>query len=339
MADRVFRWGLLSTAAINRALIPALRASSNTVPVRGNVLAGVASRDPGRADAYAREWKIPKAYGSYEAMLADPEIDAVYISLPNSLHAPWTIAAANAGKHVLCEKPLAISVEEVDAMADAGRKAGVVIAEAFMYRHHPQTLKVKELLDEGAIGALRQIRGAFSFHLDRPGDVRLIPELGGGSIWDVGCYPISYARAMTGSEPLEAFGWQLPGETGVDVGFTGQLRFPDDVFFQFDCGFRHAGRQTMEFVGESGWLRVEEPFTPREAPTITVTDSGGKQRVIRSPRPELYLGEVEDLYEAALHGVTPRVTLADSRANVAAILALLRSAASGRPESVSSPSS
>jgi predicted dehydrogenase len=145
MTDRVLHWGLLSTAAINRALIPALRASSN------NVLAGVASRDPVRADAYAREWKIPRAYGSYEAMLADPEIDAVYISLPNSLHAPWTIAAANAGKHVLCEKPLAIAVEEVDAMADAGQKAGVVIAEAFMYRHHPQTLKVKELLDEGAV--------------------------------------------------------------------------------------------------------------------------------------------------------------------------------------------
>jgi predicted dehydrogenase len=144
---------------------------------------------------------------------------------------------------------------------------------------------------------------------------------------------------MTGTEPQEAFGWQLPGSTGVDVGFTGQLRFPDDVFFQFDCGFRHAGRQTMEFIGETGALHVAEPFKPGEAATITVIDSEGKQRVIRSPHPELYLGEVEDLYEAAVHGKTPRVTLADSRANVAAILALLRSSVSGKPESVSSPSS
>ena len=257
MTERILRWGLVSTAVINRRLIPALRGSQR------NVLSGVASRDLNRAEAYAREWKIPKAYGSYEAMLADPEIDAVYVSLPNSLHAPWTIAAANAGKHVLCEKPLANTVEEVDAMAKAGEDAGVVIVEAFMYRHHPQTLKVKELLDGGVIGPLRYIYGAFSFFLNRPGDVRLDSALGGGGIWDVGCYPISYGRAMMGMEANDVFGWQLPGASGVDVGFTGQLRFPGNVFFQFDCGFQEVFRQRMELVGEAGIIQVAEPFTPR----------------------------------------------------------------------------
>jgi len=326
MPSRILRWGLLSTAAINCALIPALRASPR------NVLAGVASREPGRAEAYAREWDIPGSYGSYEAMLADPEIDAVYISLPNSLHARWSILAAEAGKHVLCEKPLAIATEEVDAIAEASRVTGAIIAEAFMYRHHPQTLKVKELLDSGAIGQVRHINGAFTFDLTRAGDVRLQPQLGGGSIWDVGCYPISYARAMMGVEPVEAFGWQLPGASGVDVGFAGQLRFPNEVFCQFDCGFRHAPRQAMEFVGEAGVIQVAEPFTPRKAARITLRDAAGKQKIIRSPNIELYLGEVEDLYEAAVLGKTPRVTLADSRANTAAILALLRSSRSGTVE-------
>ncbi len=326
MADKILRWGLISTAAINRRLIPALRESQR------NVLTGVASRDLSRAETYAREWKIPKAYGSYEAMLADPEIDAVYVSLPNSLHAPWTIAAAQAGKHVLCEKPLAGSVEEVDAIAKAGQDTGVVIAEAFMYRHHPQTLKVKELLDDGAIGPLRYIHGAFSFFLNRPGDVRLDPELGGGGIWDVGCYPISYGRAMMGTEATDVFGWQLRGASGVDVGFTGQLRFPGDVFFQFDCGFQETFRQTMQFVGETGMIQVTEPFTPREAASITVKDANDKTEVIHSPQVELYLGEVEDLYDAAVLGKPQRVTLADSRGNTATIQALLRSSRTGQAE-------
>ena len=326
MATKILRWGLLSTAAINRKVIPALRASKR------NSLVGVASRDLSRAEAYAREWKIQKAYGGYEAMLADPEIDAVYISLPNGLHAPWTIAAAKAGKHVLCEKPLAVSVAEVDAIAEAGARSGVVISEAFMYRHHPQTLKVKELLDSGAIGPLRNVYGAFSFFLNRHDDVRLNAALMGGSIWDVGCYPISYARAMIGAEPLELFGWQLPGASGVDVGFSGQLRFPKDIFFQFDCGFQQAGRQAMEFMGETGVIQVTEPFAPREAAAITLKDRGEKPKVIRPPETELYLGEVEDLYESAVHGKTPRVTLADSRGNTAAIVALLRSSHSGAVE-------
>ena len=180
MSDRVLRWGLLGTAHINRAVIPPLRASKR------NQLVVVASRTLERGRAYAKEWNIPRVT-SYDALLADPEIDVIYNSLPNSLHAEWTIKAAQAGKHVLCEKPLAVMVEQVDAMAVAARKHGVVVAEAFMYRHQPVILKVQELVRDGAIGELRLVRGSFTYLQSRPADVRLDPNLGGGSIWDVGC--------------------------------------------------------------------------------------------------------------------------------------------------------
>ena len=187
------RWGLLSTARINRAVIPPIRSSLRSE------LKAVASRDVVKAKEYARGWHIPHAYGSYEELLADENIDVIYNPLPNHLHAEWSIRAAEAGKHVLCEKPLALLVEEVDRMIAAARANNVVITEAFMYKHHPQTLKVLELSRQGAIGELLLIKGAFTFNLDRPDDVRWIPEWGGGSIWDVGCYR-SVLRAS----------WQMP---------------------------------------------------------------------------------------------------------------------------------
>ena len=203
--DKVLNWGLLSTAKINRALIKPLNASKRTR------LLGVASRSQASADAYAREWSIPRAYGSYEAMLADPEINVVYNSLPNHLHAEWTINALQSGKHVLCEKPLALTLDEVDSIIAVSKETGNIATEAFMYRHHAQTLKVKELVDEGIIGQVQLIRGAFTFMLTRKGNYRFIKEYGGGSIWDVGCYPISFARMIVGEEPAEVFGWQVPG--------------------------------------------------------------------------------------------------------------------------------
>jgi predicted dehydrogenase len=319
------RWGLLSTARINRALITPLRASSR------NQLVAVASRTPAQADAYAKEWNIPRAFGSYAAMLADPGIDVIFNPLPNGLHAEWTIKAAQAGKHVLCEKPLAISVEEVAAMAEAARRAGVVVAEAFMYRHHPQTLKVKEVIDSGAIGALRLVRGSFTFNLTQANDVRLDPALGGGSIWDVGCYPISYARTMIGSEPIEVFGWQTTGPTGVDEMFSGQLRFAHNVIAQFDCGFRAPYRTHIEIVGGDGTITVPHPFRPESNEQITLAHNNDETQMIDVPSQELYIGEVEDMADAILIDRPPRVSLADSRGNVAAIVALLRSAREGRP--------
>jgi predicted dehydrogenase len=320
------RWGLLSTARINRALLPPLRSSAR------NILTAVASRDLDRAKVYADERNIPRVFGSYEELLADPEVDVIYNPLPNSLHTEWTIKAAQAGKHVLCEKPLANTVEEVDAITAAAKKAGVVVMEAFMYRHHPQTLKVKELVDEGAIGKLQLIRGSFTFKMPdgHENDVRLNASLGGGSIWDVGCYPISYARLIAGTEPTEVFGWQITGEnSGVDESFFGQMRFPNNVYTQFDCGFRTPQRTNMELVGDQGNITVKLPFTPKLNEEIIVTN-GDEKRVITIPGEDLYLGEVENMADAILEGKAIRMSLADSRNNVATIQALLRSAHEGK---------
>ena len=325
MAKSILRWGLLGTGRINRALIAPLRISPR------NRLTAVASRDADRARAYATERDIPRWHGSYEALLADPEIDVIYNSLPNSLHAEWTIKAAQAGKHVLCEKPLAVTVEDVDAIAAAAERAGVVVAEAFMYRHHPQTLKVQELVASGAIGRLRLVRGGFTFNLTRPGDVRLDPALGGGSIWDVGCYPISFARAAIGAAPLEAFGWQVTGPTGVDLSFTGQLRFPGQVYAQVDSSFQATLRMVMDFVGDAGRITLTNAFKP-DADSRLYLWREDAMEVLTFPAQELYLGEVEDMADAILLDKPPRVSLADSRENVATILALLRSAREGRAQ-------
>ncbi len=317
-------WGLLSTARINRALIPPLQVSKR------NHLLAVGSRSQESADAYAKEKKIERAYGSYESLLADPDIDVVYNSLPNHLHAEWTIKAVEAGKHVLCEKPLALGVEEVDAIKAASQKHGRVVAEAFMYRHHPQTLKVQEIVKDGSIGILKFIRGSFSFVLSHEGDVRLNPEWGGGSIWDVGCYPISYTRSILGKEPLEVFGWQVTGSTGIDDTFAGQMRFGGEVLAQFDSSFVIPFRAFMEIVGSEGSLNIPRPFKPGVNEKIYLT-RGEKTETITIKGQELYIGEVEDMADAILLGKNSLVSLDDSRANVAVIRALLESARSGKP--------
>jgi len=323
MANKVLKWGLLSTARINRALITPLRASKR------NQLAAVASRTQEAADQYAREWKISRAHGSYEALLADPDIDVIYNPLPNHLHAEWTIKAVKAGKHVLCEKPLALSVEEVDAVQAAARKHGRVVAEAFMYRHHPQTLKVQELLKSGSLGTLKLIRGSFSFVLSGEGDIRRNPAKGGGSIWDLGCYPISYARMVVEANPLEVFGWQVTGPTGVDETFVGQMRFADDVLAQFDSSFVIPFHFFVEIVGSEGTLNIPRPFKPETDEKIYLT-RGDTIETIKIKGQELYIGEVEDMADAILLGHKPRVALDDSRANVAVISALLESAREGK---------
>jgi predicted dehydrogenase len=324
MPNKVLNWGLLSTARINSALIPPLKASKR------NQLTAVASRTKDAADAYAREWKIPRAYGSYESLLADPEIDVIYISLPNRLHAEWTIKAVQAGKHVLCEKPLALNVEEVDAVQETARKYGRVVAEAFMYRHHPQTLKVQELVKNGSLGSLKMIRGSFSFLLSREGDVRLDPDLGGGSNWDLGCYPISYARAVVGGDPLEVFGWQVTGPTGIDETFVGQMRFGDDILVQFDSSFAIPFHAFMEIVGSEGTLNIPRPFKPEMDEKLYLTREDNTETIKVKGR-ELYIGEVEDMADAILLGKESRISLADSRGNVATITALLESARTGKP--------
>lgn len=200
-----------------------------------------------------------------------------------------------------------------------------------MYRHHPQTLKVKELVESGAIGKLQLIRGSFTFDISDENDVRLNSALGGGSIWDVGCYPISYARLIAGAEPVEVFGWQKTGAvSGVDESFFGQLHFSNDVYAQFDCGFRTPQRTHVELVGDKGNITIKTPFTPKLNEEIILTN-GDEKRIITTPGEDLYLGEVENMADAILDGKAIRMSLADSRNNVATIQALLRSTQEGKP--------
>lgn len=321
------RWGLLSTADINKALLDPLRTSKR------NRLLAVASRSQDKAGEYARKNKVKRAYGSYADLLADPDIDVIYNPLPNNMHAEWTIKAVQAGKHVLCEKPLALSLAEVDAMSDAAEKYGKVVAEAFMYRTHPQTLKAQEILANGKLGKVKLVRGSYTYPGTDPDNYRWKPEMGGGGLWDVGCYPLSYTRALLGAEPLEVFGWQVTGPTGVDEVFAAQLHFPDDVYAQFDCSVKIPYHVFMEIVGDEATLIIPNPYNPGVKETLYLT-RGGKVETIVVKGTGSYIGEVEDMADAILLGKPPRVSLADSRANTAAILALFESARTGKPVTI-----
>jgi xylose dehydrogenase (NAD/NADP) len=327
MENKKINWGLLSTAHINRALFLPLRTSSR------NRLLAVASRNQVRAEAYARKFHIARAYGSYESLLADPEIDVIYNPLPNHMHAEWTIKAMEAGKHVLCEKPFALSVDEVDAVATAAKRTGKVAAEAFMYRFHAQTRKVKGLIENGAIGKVQVIRGAFRYWLGRDVDYRLDPKMGGGGLWDVGCYLVNYARLIAGDEPAEVFGWQVTGPSSVDESFTGQLRFPGGIHTLFDVGMNSKYRTFLEIVGSEATLRVPNPFVPLPLERIYLFRCG-RTKTIFVRGQYLYNGEVEDMADAALLGKPQHISLADTRANIATLVALFESARTGKPVSL-----
>ncbi|MGA2489523.1 MAG: Gfo/Idh/MocA family oxidoreductase [Anaerolineales bacterium] len=321
---QTLRWGLLSTARINNALIPPLKFSKR------NRLVAVASRSQEKAEAYAREKKIKHAYGSYEALLADPEIDVIYNPLPNHIHAEWTIKAVEAGKHVLCEKPLALSMDEVDAITATAGKHGRIVTEAFAYRFHPQMLKVKEIVDSGKLGKVKLVHGSFTFVMTKEDDIRWDPEMGGGSLWDIGCYPLSFTRTVLGVEPLEVFGWQVTSPTGIDETFVAQLRFPGDIYTQVDCSFKIPHHEFMEVIGDEGTLNIPQPFNTGARKNLYLTRATKTSTVVvKGPDP--YAAEVEGLTDAILLGKPPVVSLADSRLNTAVILALLESAKSGKP--------
>lgn len=324
MAADPLRWGILSTARINRRLIPAIRAAGRAE------LAAVASRSQESAESYAGEWGIPRAIGSYEALLDDAEIDAVYISLPNSLHAEWTVRAARAGKHVLCEKPLALSVGEADQIIAAAEAAGVVVAEAVMYLYHPLLAEARRLVHAGVLGEVALVQGSFSFVLNRPGDVRLKPELGGGALWDVGSYPVSFIRWILG-EPEEVFAWQVTGESGVDVVTAGVLRYAGGRLGAFDCGFRQVGRSNVQAAGSEGVLTIRRPFQISSETSLVLYDNNGDEQEFGDPRADPYQAEVEALTAAALDGAPLPVPLASSRANVATLSALYESARRHEP--------
>jgi D-xylose 1-dehydrogenase (NADP+, D-xylono-1,5-lactone-forming) len=280
------RWGLLSTARINDAFLAGIADLPSAEVV------AVASRDAGRAHDYAQAHDIASAHGSYEALFADPAVDAVYISLPNGMHLDWTERALRAGKHVLCEKPLGRDPDAVAAAFDLAERQGVHLREAFMYRHHPQTVRLAELVAEGAIGTLRAIRSSFSFVLADPEDVRLCADLQGGALLDLGCYCVSASRLLAG-EPESVAAVRVLGGDGVDVSFAGALRFPGEVVAAFDVSFRVVDGSGLEVAGDRGTLRVDDPWHIH-SPGIVLEDADG-QRAVEIASANSYRLEAEDL--------------------------------------------
>ena len=315
--------GLLSTARINDAILSGAEGSDRVEVV------AVASRDGARAQAYAHEHAIPRAHGSYEALLADDGVDAVYISLPNRLHHEWTLAALDAGKHVLCEKPYSRRPQEVEEAFARAESAGLVLMEAFMYRHHPQTARVKALVEEGAIGRLRLILAAFRFVLSDLGDIRASVELDGGALMDVGCYCVSGTRNIAG-EPEHVRGEQVLGPTGVDLSFHGTLRFPGDVVAQFDCSFALPRFQRLELVGDEGRLLVESPWRVDWAGDLLLYRDGEDVSPVDVPRADAYRLQLENLTDAIEGKASSLLGRADALGQARTIDALYRSATENR---------
>ena len=340
MIDKRVRWGLLSTARINERLIPCFQQSAR------NELIAVASRSQAVADRYAEQHEIPRAYGSYEAMLKDSAIDAIYLSLPNALHVEWGVRCAEAGKHVLCEKPLALSVEEVDQLAEAAKRHKVIIQEATMMRFHPQTTYIRDLVAQGTIGQVRMARGLFAFTLERPRDIRLDSALGGGSVWDLGSYCVSFSRTVLQAEPVEVFGTQTEGDAGVDLSFSGHLLFSTGAFFHFYSSFAAFTQIEADILGTEGRVVLDMPWVNRVNQSATVqvirkdgtnnqstfSDDLNNQKIEKQiyENVNAYQDEVESMASSLLDGTPPVISLSDSRANIAVVTALYRSAREGQ---------
>jgi D-xylose 1-dehydrogenase (NADP+, D-xylono-1,5-lactone-forming) len=316
------RWGILSTAKIARRIVDGARLAPNAEVV------AVGSRDLARARAYADEHGIPRVHGSYEDLLADPGVDAIYNPLPNSLHVPWSVRALEAGKHVLCEKPLSRRAADVEAAFDAADRAGRILMEAFMWRFQPQTEQLVELVRGGAVGRLRYVRAAFGFDLPDEANVRWLQDLDGGALMDVGCYCVSALRLVCGAEPERVSAEQV-AVGGVDARLAGVLRFPGDVLGTFDCGMDVAPRAGIEVVGDAATLLVPDPWHGPN-PEIVVLRPGEEPERRRPERVDPYARELEEFSAAVEGGPPPRLGREDALGQARAIDALYRAAAEGR---------
>ncbi|HET9798293.1 MAG TPA: Gfo/Idh/MocA family oxidoreductase [Gemmatimonadaceae bacterium] len=333
-ADAPVRWGVLGAANIAvRKVIPAMQASARTPVV------AIASRDRAKAETAARELGIARAYGSYEELLADSEVDAIYNPLPNHLHVPWTIRAAEAGKHVLCEKPIALSADEARQLLAVRQRTGVHIGEAFMVRSHPQWLAVREMVREGRIGTLRVVAGHFAYFKRDPNDVRSVPEWGGGGLMDVGCYPITMSRWLFGEEPESVVGSiDRDPELGIDRIASGLLRFPGGGHATFTCAMQLVHYQRMQLHGTSGRIELQIPFNaPNDRPCRIFVDDGSElgdssARAIEFPAVDQYTLQAESFSAAIRGSAAVPVPLEDAIGNMAVIDAIFRSASSGRWE-------
>ena len=329
---RRLRWGILSTAAIGRVkVIPAIQRAEHCEVV------AIASRDPALGARVAGELGIPIAHASYEALLADPQVEAVYIPLPNHLHAAWAIAAVQAGKHVLCEKPLAMTASDAERMIAAAEGAGVSLMEAFMYRLHPSWVAVRELLAEGRVGKLTAVQSWFSYHNDDPANIRNILDAGGGALYDIGCYSVNLSRMLFGGEPdrVEAVIVRDP-VGGTDIVTSALLQFGSGIA-EFTCSTRAEDDQRVHIVGTVGRISIEIPFNiPPDRPTRVFLTSGGDPPV--APATEVLTFEAADPYTveaeafatSVLEGRPVPVPPADAVANLRVIERILSAAESGR---------
>ncbi|MBL8146779.1 MAG: Gfo/Idh/MocA family oxidoreductase [Anaerolineae bacterium] len=321
------RWGILSTAYIGRkSLIPAMHEARNGIP------AAVASRDIGKARAFAEATGIPKVYGSYEDLLADPAIDAIYNPLPNSLHAEWTMKAADAGKPVLCEKPFTVTSAEAQQVVGHFRARGLPVAEAFMYRYHPQTARVVQMVQDGAVGDLHSIHASFTVAIPNPDEnIRFKRETGGGSLFDLGCYPLSIMRLLAGEPEFTAATGVLNDE-GVDLSAGGVLQFPAGVtgtIISDMTGFR---AQNVDIRGTDGRIYVRTPFSiPKDQSTVTFYWHGDEYEEISTPPTNHYVLMLEDFADAVLTGRPPRFPAEDAVLQMAALEKLVAQAASTSP--------
>jgi predicted dehydrogenase len=321
MTERL-RVGILSTAKIADAILRGARTSA------GAEVVAVASRDRGRAEAYAAEKGIPRAHGSYDDLLADEAVEAVYVPLPNSMHLPWSERALAAGKHVLCEKPLSRRAADVEAAFDAAERAGRILMEGFMWRYHPATEAVARLVGEGAIGRLRVVRAAFGFTLD-PGaeNVRWAGELEGGAVMDVGCYCLSALRLLAG-EPERVSAELVEGGDGVDARVAAVLRFGGDVLGMLDCAFDVPYRSAIEVVGETGTIVSLDPWHGR-SPAVRIQRPDTEPEEVPVEAADPYARELDDLARAVREGGRPRLGRADAVGQARAIEALYRAASDG----------
>jgi D-xylose 1-dehydrogenase (NADP+, D-xylono-1,5-lactone-forming) len=319
----IVRWGIVSTAHINRRVIPMIHASR-----RGKLVA-VASRDLEKGKAYAAGWNIPRTFGSYEEMLSSDEIDAVYISLPNHLHCEWSVRAMQAGKHVLCEKPFAISVEEAEKMIRTRDETGTILAEAFMYRHHPQTKLVGEWIRDGRLGEITLVQGIFSFTMqNKDTNVRMVSAYGGGALWDIGIYPMSFAQYIYAQPPTSVTAVQWVGETGVDESFAAQMDYGGGQTAQFGCSFRIPFAASMTIHGTLGRFEINRPFTRtnEKGSQLIYTPVDGSSQKIKVKKIDPYLAEIEDMQAAILDGKKNLVRLSESLDHIRTARALIKAA-------------
>lgn len=317
------RWGIMGSAQIaTGTVMPAI------VESESGVIEAVASRTPDRSEEIAREFGIAKAYGSYVELLADPDVDAVYIPLPNHLHSEWVVRAAEAGKHVLCEKPLALGEAEAKRMINACREAGVHLAEAYMYRHHPRLSSLREVIDSGEIGELRAIRGVFTYNAAEEEDnIRFHADWGGGSLYDVGCYPLSAARLLFGQEPeaVTVHGMFSEQHGGVDMMASGLVEFPGGRSLIFECGMWAHGRQLLEITGTDGMIEIPMPFNARTEDAGFIVHRGEERRMVEAEGANPYVCQA-DHFAAAVFGASPLYPATDSAGNMRLIEACLLSA-------------